>query len=439
VKYFKEDCEPLTIKSSFEGSITNFKSPMSQLKKLFLLFILIFSANYVQSQKDPLAFYLTWTSDPTSSIDIDWHAMDTEPSPLYFRQKGTENWNSFDSDVLPYPFSERFVHRVGIQGLKPETSYEIKFGASDSIYYFQTLPKTLDKKSLRIAIGGDSMHRKEWFEKTNRVVTSYNPDFIIIGGDMAYENGLADNIQRIYDWFDAYKNTLVTEDNRIIPCIVAAGNHEVVGGYYSKHEGYEQNNEFRRRIAPYFYGLFAFPGQPGYNVLDFGKYLSLIILDTEHSNPIEGVQTEWLKVTFESRQDVMHKIPIYHVPAYPSVRDYNGTTQTMVRDAWTPIFEKNGVRIAFENHDHAYKRTFPVKDQQIDQSGIVYVGDGSWGVAEREVHSLDSAWYLKKVQSVKAFTLLTLEGSQFSLISVDENGNVIDSFPDSPLLMRRED
>jgi len=256
---------------------------------------------------------------------------------------------------------------------------------------------------------------------------------------MAYENGLADNIQRIYDWFDAYKNTLVTEDNRIIPCIVAAGNHEVVGGYYSKHEGYEQNNEFRRRIAPYFYGLFAFPGQPGYNVLDFGKYLSLIILDTEHSNPIEGVQTEWLKRTFESRQDVMHKIPIYHVPAYPSVRDYNGTTQTMVRDAWTPIFEKNGVRIAFENHDHAYKRTFPVKDQQIDQSGIVYVGDGSWGVAEREVHSLDSAWYLKKVQSVKAFTLLTLEGSQFSLISVDENGNVIDSFPDSPLLMRRED
>ena len=412
---------------------------MSQLKKFSVLLILIFSANYGYAQEDPLAFFLTWTSDPTSTMDVDWHMDEVNPTTLYFRRKGTEKWHSFESDVLHYPFSPRFVHRVGLQGLRSDTEYELRFDTSDSIYYFRTLPKNLNNKSLKIAIGGDSMHRKEWFEKTNRVVTSYDPDFVIIGGDMAYENGSADNIQRIYDWFDAYKNTLVMEDNRIIPCIVAVGNHEVVGGYHKQHEGYEQTNEFRSRIAPYFYGLFAFPGQPGYNVLDFGKYLSLIILDTEHSNPIGGVQTEWLRATFESRKNVLHKIPIYHVPAFPSVRDYNGTTQTLVRETWTPIFEENGVRIAFENHDHAYKRTFPIKAQQIDETGIVYVGDGSWGVQERKVHSLDSAWYLKKVQSVKAFTLLTLEGSQFSFISVDEDGNVIDSFSESDLSMRKED
>jgi hypothetical protein len=412
---------------------------MSQLKKILLLFILIFSANYVQSQNEPLAFYLTWTEDPTTTMVVDWHLDEVNPTTLFFRRKGTEKWHSFESDVLPYPFSPRYVHRVGLQGLRSNTEYELRFADAESIYYFRTLPKNLNNKSLKIAIGGDSMHRKEWFEKTNRVVTSYDPDFVIIGGDMAYENGLAENIQRIYDWFDAYKNTLVTEDNRIIPCIVAVGNHEVVGGYYKQHEGYQQTNEFRRRIAPYFYGLFAFPGQPGYNVLDFGKYLSLIILDTEHSNPIEGVQTEWLKTTLESRKNIMHKIPIYHVPAFPSVRDYNGTTQTMVRNIWPPIFEENGVRIAFENHDHAYKRTFPIKGQQIDETGIVYVGDGSWGVQQREVHSLDSTWYLKKVQSIRAFTLLTLEGDQFSFISVDEDGNEIDSFPDNSLIGRKED
>lgn len=412
---------------------------MSKFNKYTLLFLLVFSTNYGQAQNDPLAFYLTWTTDPTTSMDVDWHLDEINPTTLHFRRKGTDKWHSFESDVLPYPFSQRYVHRVGLQGLRSNTEYEVRFADSDAIYYFRTLPKNLNKKSLKIAIGGDSMHRKEWFEKTNRVVTSYDPDFVIIGGDMAYENGLAENIQRIYDWFDAYKNTLVTEDNRIIPCIVGIGNHEVVGGYYKQHEGYEQTNEFRRRIAPYFYGLFAFPGQPGYNVLDFGNYLSLVILDTEHSNPIEGVQTEWLKRTLAARKDVHHVIPIYHVPAYPSVRDYFGSTQTLVRDTWTPIFEENGVRIAFENHDHAYKRTFPIKSQKIDETGIVYVGDGSWGVQEREVHSLDSAWYLKRVQSIKAFTLLTLEDRQFSLISVDEDGNIIDSFPESPLVGRKED
>ncbi|MFD2200207.1 metallophosphoesterase [Shivajiella indica] len=395
-------------------------------------------SNLLFAQNPPYTFYLTWEDDPTSTITIDWHSNEMEFETLKFRKKGTEAWKEFESTVLPFPFSERLVHRVGIQGLEAETAYEIKFSGLDSIYYFRTLPATLDKSSLKIAIGGDSMHRKEWLEATNRIAANYEPDFVIIGGDMAYENGLAENIQRIYDWFDAYSKTMVTSDNRILPCIVAIGNHEVVGGYYNMHEGYEQTDAYRYRLAPYFYSLFAFPGQPGYNVLDIGDYLSLIILDTEHSNPVLGEQTRWLEKTLADRKGVLHKIPIYHVPAYPSVRDYEGFTQTLVRESWPPIFESNGVRIAFENHDHAYKRTFPLKNMQIDQSGIIYVGDGAWGVEPRDIHNVVDTWYLKKAVKTRAFTILTLEGREFSLISLDGEGNVIDAFPESPLLMKKD-
>lgn len=412
---------------------------MINFKKIIFLLAIVLIAKDGFAQSEPYAFYLTWTSDPTTTMDVDWHLDELNPTSLYFRRKGTEKWNSFESDVFPYPFSTRYIHRVGIQGLRPDTDYELRFAESDSIYYFRTLPKNLNKRPLKIAIGGDSMHQKEWLEKTNRAVTAQDPDFVIIGGDMAYENGLPENIQRIYDWFDAYKNTLVTADKRIIPCIVAVGNHEVVGGYYTKHQGYVQNNEFRARIAPYFYNLFSFPGQPGFNVLDFGKYLSLIILDTEHSNPIPGVQTDWLINTLKEREKVNHKIPIYHVPAYPSVREYTGTVQTLVRETWTPIFDANGVEIAFENHDHAYKRTFPIKNMEVNDSGIIYIGDGSYGVTPRNIHPVDSTWYLNKAQSIRAFTLLILEESSWSFISIDEDGNVIDSFPESALLMRKED
>jgi 3',5'-cyclic AMP phosphodiesterase CpdA len=398
-----------------------------------LLIGFIFAIPELFAQNSPHAFYLTWTEDPTSSMDVDWHTDSSEPLNLYLRRKGTADWRSLESAVLPYPFSERHVHRVAVRGLRPDTAYELRFVENGTVYYFKTMPEDLNKGSLKIAIGGDSMHQKEWFEKTNRVVASYEPDFIIIGGDMAYENGSADNIQRIYDWFDAYATTLVTDDNRILPCIVAAGNHEVVGGYYRNQDGYKQNDDFRRRLAPYFYGLFSFPGQPGYNVLDFGKYLSLIILDSEHSNPIKGDQTKWLNKTFKDRKDVLHKIPIYHVPGFPSVRNYDDMVQTLVREEWTPLFEKNGVKIAFENHDHAYKRTYPIKEMAIDQSGVIYVGDGSWGVGPRDIHDVEETWYLKKAQSVRAFTLLTLEGSHFSFISIDEDGNIIDSFPENPL------
>ncbi|MCH7410262.1 metallophosphoesterase [Belliella sp. DSM 111904] len=384
------------------------------------------------AQSEPYGFYLTWVEDPTSTMVVDWHSDDTNSTSLEIRRKGTSNWALMESDVLPYPFSDRSIHRVSLQMLRTDTAYEIKFPGSDEIYYFRTMPKNINEKPIKIAIGGDAMHNKEWLEKTNTVVASYDPDFIIIGGDMAYENGLAENVGRIYDFFDSYKKTLITKDNRILPCLVAVGNHEVVGGTIYQHDGYEQTDEFRRKISPYFYALFPFPGQPGYNTMDFGKYLSLIILDTDHSNPILGKQTAWLEETLQSKKDFLHTIPVYHVPAFPSVREFDGKTQTIVRENWVPIFEKHDVRIAFENHDHAYKRTYPIRDGQRDQSGIVYVGDGSWGVGPREIHDVSTTWYLKEAASINAFTLLTIEGRQFSLISVDIDGNVIDSYPETP-------
>ncbi|EPR65884.1 hypothetical protein ADICYQ_5029 [Cyclobacterium qasimii M12-11B] len=52
---------------------------------------------------------------------------------------------------------------------------------------------------------------------------------------------------------------------------------------------------------------------------------------------------------------------VYHVPAYPSARAFTGTTQTMIREHWVPLFEKSSIQLVFENHDHAYKRTYPIK------------------------------------------------------------------------------
>ena len=92
-----------------------------------------------------------------------------------------------------------------------------------------------------------------------------------------------------------------------------------------------------------------------------------------------------------------------------------------------------GVKLAFENHDHAYKRTFPIKNNKIDREGIVYIGDGSWGTRPREVHKLEETWYLQKAQSIRAFTLVTLQGSYFNILSIDEDGNLIDSYPQNPL------
>jgi len=41
--------------------------------------------------------------------------------------------------------------------------------------------------------------------------------------------------------------------------------------------------------------LFAFPGHPAFGVLDFEGYLSRLVLDSDQTNPVEGVETAWLE------------------------------------------------------------------------------------------------------------------------------------------------
>jgi hypothetical protein len=185
----------------------------------------------------------------------------------------------------------------------------------------------------------------------------------------------------------------------------------------------------RSELAPYFYALFASPGQPGYAAIDFGDYLSFLLLDSAHTNPIPGEQTAWLESALADRAGRPNIFPVYHVPAYPSVRKFDGEISAAVREHWLPLFEKAGVKYAFENHDHAYKRTPPIADGKPDPNGIVFLGDGAWGVETRETHPVDETWYLEKAAAVRHGIIVTLkpDGPHFQVL--DSKGQQIDAFP----------
>ena len=98
--------------------------------------------------------------------------------------------------------------------------------------------------------------------------------------------------------------------------------------------------------------------------MDFGGYLSVLLLDTDHSGPIDGAQTSWLARTLAERRNGPHVFPSYPVPASPSVRNPEGDTHRRVRQHGVPLFEENGLKLDFEAHDHVYKRTFPIRQGQ---------------------------------------------------------------------------
>lgn len=152
----------------------------------------------------------------------------------------------------------------------------------------------------------------------------------------------------------------------MLACI---GNHEV-DGHYGK----------TRQEAPFFYGFFdGLFSETGYATLDFGGYLSLVLLDTQHTTPVAGEQTAWLETTLAEREDFPCVFVYNHVPAYPSHRDFGDGINASIRKHWVPLFERYNVDAVMEHHDHTYKRTHPLLNGMINANGVPYLGDGSCG------------------------------------------------------------
>jgi hypothetical protein len=305
------------------------------LAVVFLLFSSLFSAVQSQTQAseftpltfDPPAIYLTWQRDPTTTMTVCWQTLNTVQRVTRIEVQKTSEmvWRPFYGVNTPMPHSDRVTHRVQLENLEPATEYRFRFGPDSRSYTFRTMP-TRAERPIRFATGGDTMHEKQWWEKTNRQAMKYDPDFVLLGGDLFYEDGSPAKVQRVYDWLDGAKKTLVTESGRMVPIIASIGNHEVAGAY-----------EKTPAEAPYYYNLFPFPGMQGFNVLDIGDYMSLVILDSGHTNSIGGKQTAWLAGTLQQRRDVPHIFPIYHVPGYPSVRAFEEKYSAQVREHWSPL------------------------------------------------------------------------------------------------------
>jgi acid phosphatase type 7 len=383
---------------------------------------------------EPLTLYLTWQQDPTTTMTILWHTEgEMGAKAVEWTGPSVAEPVRAEGASRPMPFSNRQIWQTELTGLEPDATYRFRLvdpetGEGSREYRFRTMPAT-DERPIRVIIGGDVRHNRRWMEETNRTAMRFNPDLIVWGGDLAYADGREDYLDRWIEFFDAMM-TLIDKDGRVAPVLAGIGNHEVRGGYYwgenRGRDSYRDTNEFRERIAPYYYSLFPFPGHPGYAALDFGNYLSLIFLDTDHTTPVEGKQTDWLESALQQRAHFKHIIPVYHVPAYPSVREFNGSTNQRVRQHWLPLFESHGVRIAFENHDHAYKRTIPLRGGESHPDGIVFLGDGAWGVGTRDIHPVEQTWYLAVAEPVRHFVLATLHDRSIDLKAVSQDGHLID-------------
>jgi hypothetical protein len=388
----------------------------------------------------PSTLFLTWHKDPTTTMDVQWvgTAGETSDTKIYYtsepippslkwvaRKRAEEEkitWQVCETKTKPYPMSDFKVFRAELAELTPDTAYSFKIGKASPIYQFRTMPSKAND-TIHFISGGDCGVNAAAIAN-NIVAANQDPMFAIIAGDLGYDNGRSIEVSLAF--LRNYSKHMVTRQGRLIPLIAGIGNHEVSGSY-------NQQRDKGTFFYPLFDGLYP---ETGYATLDFGDYLSLVLLDTGHTSPIEGEQTEWLEATLKARVDHPHVLVFNHVPAYPSYRNPVGVpagdgkqaklgTGEGQRTHWVPLFEKYRVPLVQEHHDHTFKRTKPLLDGLENSNGVLYLGDGSWGRI-RNPRTPDALHVMAKTSQDYHLSLHRIQGEERFHLAMDEHGRVMD-------------
>jgi len=366
----------------------------------------------------PDTLFLTWQRDPTTTMTVQWIGAqgETADTNVYYTDDPGGVWLGQATSARPYPRTDLQVFRNELTGLKPGTRYAFRVGTQSPQYWFQTMPaKATD--TITFISGGDCGIDQHAINN-NIQAAKQDPHFAVIGGDLGYDDG--ESVEVSLAFIRNYSRHMIGRDGRLIPMITCIGNHEV-------EDGYGNDRSRATFYFPLFEGLFP---ETSYASLDFGDYLSLVLLDTGHTCPIEGAQADWLDGTLRARKDHPHVIAVIHVPSYPSYRDMTGANGedgagAASRRAWVPLFEKHRVPVVLEHHDHAFKRTKPLLNGLAHDNGVLYLGDGSWGRL-RIPKTPEQLPFLAKSSGSYHMSLHRIEGEQRFHLALDEFGRVMD-------------
>jgi hypothetical protein len=358
----------------------------------------------------------------------------TEFSIEYAPRGGTDSKNV---KAAPRPFADtgHVIHMAKITGLTPDTGYQFKISGAENYhsaqvgraFFFRTAADRIGPEGVSFVTGGDMFNKRNVLDEMNRQAGLQNPVFAVLGGDLAYADGK--DPWRWYQWVDSWHEQTVTQGDYLVPMVVTIGNHEVAGEI--KDEPADKVKDYKpAEHAKFYYSLFveAQSSRQSNYVIDFADYLSIVLLDSNHTQTSES-QKAWLEETLKARRTRPNLFACYHRPAYGTLVKEDDKD---VREHWVPLFEKYGVDCAFENDHHVYKRTLPIKEDKIDYAhGVLYMGDGSWGVDVRKIDwkKMQKRPYIHRGEDFNHLIKVTMTPELQLYEAFHKDGRRFDSYP----------
>jgi predicted phosphodiesterase len=264
----------------------------------------------------------------------------------------------------------RRVYKVELTNLKPGTRYVYRVGRYPNSFSKQAVFATAGRNLQEFTFltvtdtqGITANDYSKWKLVLDKALKNHkNASFLVHTGDIV---DAGDDVI-LWDRFtDAAKNQLLS-----LPIAPVVGNHD------ARNEN-QSNPECRNFVDRFNVPKVFDSGAPAGTTysFDYGD-AHFAIMNTQCRSANLAKQAAWLQRDMARTKKTWKIVALHRGP-------YGATYDTAdIRDAWAPVFDKLGIDLVFEGHDHNYMRSYPIKNKLKANygKGTVYVVGNTGGI-----------------------------------------------------------
>lgn len=387
--------------------------------------------------KDPDRIILTFNGDPSTKRAVTWRTDSTVEkakaqiaiagvNSKFARQAIEYIATTQEFDLGLYKSNNSLIvnyHSVIFENLKPNTLYAYRVGDDENWSEWIQFKTASDKYSqTQFVYFGDAQN--DILSHWSRVIrmayqTAPNASFVIHAGD------LVDTAHRDYEWAQWFKaGGFIHSQWTAIPVV---GNHEFQ----------RVNDSTSRRLSIQWRPQFSLPVDENldeklHETVYTVEYQDVLILVLNSTGLLEE-QTEYIKEKL-SNTDAKWKIVTNHHSVFSPAE---GRDFEYARRVWKPLFDKYGVDLVLNGHDHTYARGHvPVKSPNTDELGnfkTLYVtsvsGPKQYKVDNAALNNYISDGYInqKTGEQTQFYQVISIEGNKLFYDAYTVLGDKYDS------------
>ncbi len=387
--------------------------------------------------KDPDRIILTFNGDPATTRAVTWRTDTSISQAVAQIAEATVNSKFVENAITVDAVTEEFdlglykenksllvhYHSVTFEGLKPDVLYAYRVGDGNDHWsewiHFRTA-KTGYEPTQFVYFGDAQNDVLDHWSRVIRMAYQTAPDasFVIHAGDLIND---AHRDQEWAEWFKA--GGFIHSQWTAIPVV---GNHEFMrtGGLKPRRLSIQWRPQF---TLPVEQELDSKLHETVYTV----NYQDIQIIVLNSTDELSK-QTDYIENQLKNSTAKWKIVTCHHSVFSPA----EGRNFQFARDHWKPLFDKYGVDLVLNGHDHTYARGHvPVRTTDQNEAGginTVYVtsvsGPKQYELDLEQVKEYETEGYQrdKDAEQTQFFQVITVEDNTLTYVAYTAIGEEYD-------------